>query len=81
MLNYLNKCVYLPKMASLKYQNRGVCCVLDNRGVQGGAWNDRGEMKASTMWEYLPMKLCMPLTVIVVEWVAHVGGVKLDYLS
>ena len=65
MLNYLNKCVYLPKMVPLKHWCRGGWDVWGIRGVQRGVWYDRGENEGSPAWEFLPMKLCMPPTVIV----------------
>ena len=40
MLNYINECVCLLKMAPLKWGFRGV---LGIKGEQGGVWCNRGE--------------------------------------
>ena len=49
MLNYLNICVYFPKMAPLNWGNRVVWGVWGIWGVSGGVWCYRGEMKAPNM--------------------------------
>ena len=56
MLNYLNKCVYLPKIVPLELGSRDVLVI---RGVHGGVWYGRGEMKAPHMG-ILTKKMCVP---------------------
>ena len=72
----LNKCMYLPKMLPLKWVCRGVWGILGIRAMWGGVWYERGEREGNSTWEYLPMKLCRPPTIIVGGDLAHVRGGK-----
>ena len=54
-------------MAPFKWGFRGVWHVLGITGLQGSVWYDRGENEGTSSWEYLPMKLCVPPTIIVVQ--------------
>ena len=75
--------MYLPKIALLKRGCRGVWNVLGIKDVWGGVWYNSGEKgKHPHMGQCLPMKLCMPPTIVVGGWIGPCRGeVKLVYFS
>ena len=68
MLNYIIKCVYLPKMVPLIWGvgEFGVFWVL---GFMGSLWYNRGEQgRHPHMGQNFPMKLIVPPTTVVGGW-------------
>ena len=85
MLNYINKSVYLPKMAPLKWGCRGVEGVWDVRVLEvcGGYYGNKDKRKGTPTWDNTyQMKLHVTHTFVAGDSLAHVGRlVKLSYLS
>ena len=55
----------LTKDGATEMGCRGVWGVLGNRAVWGGLWYKVVKTEGTLVLEYLPMKLCMPPTIIV----------------